>query len=543
MELQPDTLFNDRYRLIREISRGSFGEVWLAKDERLDLEVAIKVYIALDNRGIEEFKSEYKVAYTLNHPNLLHAHHFDVCENRPFLVMPYCPSSAVAIIGQTDEQTAWRFIRDVAAGLEYLHEQNIVHRDIKPDNILCDAEGHFLITDFGVSMRMRSTLRRNSTRKHDSNAAGTIGYMGPELFSSNPDAVKATDVWALGASLYEMITGELPFMGQGGVMLLHGAEIPVIKGDFSQALKDTLAACIAKETWDRPTAAQLHEYAKAILNGESPAAPWAKTQEKHDVNTPKGSKKASRPTVKQKASETAPSENSADPNATRPVGSLTQNLLQQNNSDRKIYLLLTISIGILVFNQLTNLFSYRYPLLPQWAHVYTHGNGAKILLIPELTVMASFIARAILYFFIFLKSKTLLQKIPAAAVTICIIYALIFEIWWNLSYEILGLDHPSELHIAGMLQYISSYFYTLSICILLWCTSKCIAGKVLAAIYLILLAIGQGTAIDFHFPYYAIIHSITFISMIIIYNIRPKQQQLQNNRQQKTNDTLAQNKL
>ena len=312
MELQPDTLFNNRYRLIREISRGSFGEVWLAQDESLDLEVAVKVYIALDNRGIEEFKSEYKVAYTLNHPNLLHAHHFDVCENRPFLVMPFCPSSAVAIIGQTDEQTAWRFIRDVAAGLEYLHEQNIVHRDIKPDNILCDAEGHFLITDFGISMRMRSTLRRNSTRKHDSNAAGTIGYMAPELFSSNPDAVKATDVWALGASLYEMITGELPFMGQGGVMQLHGAEVPVIKGDFSQTLKDTLAACIAKETWDRPTAAQLHEYAKAILNGECPAAPWIKP-----ASAPKRKKKdKTKETRKTVDTDTSAAQHSADPNAT-----------------------------------------------------------------------------------------------------------------------------------------------------------------------------------------------------------------------------------
>ena len=313
MELQPGTLFNDRYRLIREISRGSFGEVWLAQDERLDLEVAVKVYIALDSRGIEEFKTEYKVAYTLNHPNLLHAHHFDVCGNRPFLVMPFCPSSAVAHIGQTDEQTAWRFIRDVAAGLDFLHGQNIVHRDIKPDNILCDAEGHFLITDFGISVKMKSTLRRNSTRKMDTNAAGTIGYMAPELFSANPDAVMATDIWALGASLYEMITGELPFMGQGGVMQLHGAEVPELKGDFSHALKETLAACLAKETWDRPTADRLHEFAKAVLDGGSPSAPWLKTAEPKKRES-KSTVKTSRRTVKQNASKPV----LTDPNATVP---------------------------------------------------------------------------------------------------------------------------------------------------------------------------------------------------------------------------------
>ena len=312
MELQPGTLFNDRYRLIREISRGSFGEVWLAQDERLDLEVAVKVYIALDSRGIEEFKTEYKVAYTLNHPNLLHAHHFDVCGNRPFLVMPFCPSSAVALIGQTDEQTAWRFIRDVAAGLDFLHGQNIVHRDIKPDNILCDAEGHFLITDFGISVKMKSTLRRNSTRKMDTNAAGTIGYMAPELFSSNPDAVMATDIWALGASLYEMTTGELPFMGQGGVMQLHGAEVPELKGDFSQSLKETLAACLAKDPWDRPTADRLHEFAKTVLDGGCPSAPWIESAAKKRES--KSTVKTSLRTVKQNAPKPLP----ADPNATVP---------------------------------------------------------------------------------------------------------------------------------------------------------------------------------------------------------------------------------
>lgn len=83
--LQPDTLFDRRYRLIERKGSGSFGQVWLARDEQLDLEVAIKIYIALDDRGVEDFKSEYKAAYGLNHSCLLHANYYDVSENRPYL--------------------------------------------------------------------------------------------------------------------------------------------------------------------------------------------------------------------------------------------------------------------------------------------------------------------------------------------------------------------------------------------------------------------------------------------------------------------------
>ncbi len=271
MELQPNILFHNRYRLIERKGSGSFGEVWLARDEQTGIEVAVKIYIALDERGVEEFRAEYKTAFALNHPHLLHANFFDVCEQRPYLVMQYCPTSAVSLVGTIDEPTAWKFIRDVADGLAYLHEQDVVHRDIKPDNILRDSNGRFLISDFGLSMRMRSTLRRNSTRQQNAdNIAGTIGYMAPELFMANAEAVKATDIWALGATLYEMLTGELPFMGQGGVMQLHGAEIPVLKGEYSQNLKDTISACLAKDTWNRPTALKLIKNVDAKLNGDKP---------------------------------------------------------------------------------------------------------------------------------------------------------------------------------------------------------------------------------------------------------------------------------
>lgn len=306
MDMTDGQLFGGRYRLISEKGRGAFGEVWLAHDEQIDMDVAIKIYIALDARGIEEFKSEYKNAYSLNHPNLLHAYHFDIVDRRPFLVMPYCPGSAEALVGATDERVIWRFIRDVANGLSFLHSKNILHRDIKPDNILVDKDGNFVITDFGVSTKMKSTLRRNSTRVMSSaDISGTIGYMAPELFSKTPEAVKATDIWAFGATLFEIINQELPFFGQGGIMLVSGAEIPELKGAWSRALQSVVQACLAKETWDRPTAEQIAEYATDYLNGNEPKAPW-KVNESAVKKTPKPKTSNPRATVSADARPNTP---------------------------------------------------------------------------------------------------------------------------------------------------------------------------------------------------------------------------------------------
>lgn len=273
--------FNSRYTLKQSLGHGAFGEVWLAHDDVTDMDVAVKIYISLDDSGIKEFAEEYKNAYSLNHPNLLHAYHYDVADGtRPFLVMPFCPGKAVDLISKADENTLWKFIHDVSSGLAYLHEKNIIHRDIKPDNILREEDGDFLITDFGISTKMKNTLRRNSTMimSSERSLAGTIGYMAPELFSGNPDHVKASDIWALGVSLFEMISGELPFFGNGGGMQLSGAQVPEVKGNFTDRLKKTIMACMAKDPWNRPSAKELADFAASVIAGSATSARWIKEE-------------------------------------------------------------------------------------------------------------------------------------------------------------------------------------------------------------------------------------------------------------------------
>lgn len=272
MQYSEGFLLDGRYSLRQLVGSGSFGEVWLAHDCETDVDIAVKIYVSMDDQGLEDFRKEFQLSFELNHTNLLHASYLGVNSNdsRPYLVMPFCPDGSVAkYAGKMDEKTLWRFIRDVASGLAYLHSHTpeILHQDIKPDNILIMKNGDFVITDFGISKQLKQTLRRSA---RISDTAGAISYMGPERYGSNPVAVKATDIWALGVSIFELATGELPFCGQGGIMLKNGAEMPELPQEFSQNLNYVMVSCLALETWDRPAALQLVRYAESMLNGDEP---------------------------------------------------------------------------------------------------------------------------------------------------------------------------------------------------------------------------------------------------------------------------------
>ncbi len=262
MQLRPNILFHNRYTLVRLIGRGGFSEVWLGKDKYTRLELALKIYApngGTDEEGIATFATEIDRVYNLSHPNLLKLGHFDVCEGMPYLIMPYCGNGSVAKrVGKMNEADIWNLLHDVAAGLAYLHEQHIVHQDIKPDNILQDADGHYLISDFGISARTRATLTK--TQAINNTGAGTAAYMAPERFSSHPAPTFASDIWALGATVYELVTGAVPFGDgtlPGGLLQKNGAEIPQIDSEWSKELVSTITSMLALDAKDRPFAADL----------------------------------------------------------------------------------------------------------------------------------------------------------------------------------------------------------------------------------------------------------------------------------------------
>lgn len=270
--MEEKKLFHDRYFMERLLGRGNFSEVWLARDTKTDIAVALKIYApatGLDDNGLNVFAREFALVVNANHKNLLKPLYYDSFERKPYLVLPYCKDGSIMRnVGKFTEEEAWRLIRDVASGLSWLHNMNppVIHQDIKPDNVMIGENGDFMITDFGVSTHLKSTLRKSMSAAFSS--AGTIAYMAPERFGKDNTPIMANDIYSLGATVFEMLTGDTPFGNDGGLVQKKGAEVPELKGEYSSQLKKVISKCLRTNAWERPTAEQLEKYAETALKGE-----------------------------------------------------------------------------------------------------------------------------------------------------------------------------------------------------------------------------------------------------------------------------------
>ncbi len=246
-----------RYKVVRRLGEGGMGSVWLAEDLKLDgRRVAIKMLPAVlagKKTACRQVKQEALMAMKLSHPNIATVRAFEEEEGgNPFLVMDYIEGTGLDEIlaekGKLSEEETVKLLAPVAAALDYAHEKGVVHRDVKPGNVMVAKDGTPYVLDFGIAREVKETM----TRVTGKFTSGTLLYMSPEQLRGRAPKV-AQDVYSFSAMAYECLTGMPPFSrGQIEYQIVHEAPEPLSEDAAGGALRQGVMAGLAKESEYRP---------------------------------------------------------------------------------------------------------------------------------------------------------------------------------------------------------------------------------------------------------------------------------------------------
>ncbi|MEO8561689.1 MAG: protein kinase [bacterium] len=263
-DIQPSLV--DRYAIERELGHGGMATVFLARDLKHDRDVAIKVLDPALARSIasERFLREIGIAARLNHPHVLPLLDSGVAgaASLPFYVMPLVTGESLRDRlrrdGRLPVDESLRLAAEVADALAYAHEHHLVHRDVKPDNVLLSG-GHAVVMDFGIAKAV-GEAREDATLTGEGMSLGTPAYMAPEQAAAEPTVDHRADVYSVGAMLFEMLSGEAPFAGswQHIVMEKMSTDAPSLTSRWPAApapLVQLVARCLSRDVTARPQSA------------------------------------------------------------------------------------------------------------------------------------------------------------------------------------------------------------------------------------------------------------------------------------------------
>ena len=249
------------------LGAGSLGEVY--RCARPDGEkVAIKILypeVAAIAEAVERFEREARLCYQIDHPNLIHVRTWGIHEERPYLIMDYIEGVTLAGLAQKhgtklNWQVAVAIVAEISDAVQALHDVSVVHRDIKPTNILVNAQGHGVLADLGLARQWIDSIDENDARRltMPGRAIGSPAYMSPEQVNDTAAVGPVADIYSLGATLYHALVGRPPFLGDTAqavlkqVVLDEPNSLATCRNDLPPEIITLVAQAMEKQQANRP---------------------------------------------------------------------------------------------------------------------------------------------------------------------------------------------------------------------------------------------------------------------------------------------------